>query len=275
MITGSSPDEFTGGPTELFAEVTAHNPTFYADTLDPQSLNKYTYCLNNPLKFVDPDGHQAKKSDVLAFWGVLATCQACQREVARGVLKELGNIRIGMKNSSPFVTGGPTPYNEPDNMFQDFGMTVTEHVTVLASFLGGKGPANVVVAEGEGAAVTTAVATEAGTAARVKPPGPTVDPNTGAQVGRFVGDSKGNVMIEPTGGKTVPAGKNGIDTHTTYPNGSNYQRLNPQGHANNPQPHGHGHLQGTGTGKKGQGPSIDNRGKNVPFNSKDAHWDIH
>jgi hypothetical protein len=25
----TSPDEFTGGPTELFAEVAAHNPTFY------------------------------------------------------------------------------------------------------------------------------------------------------------------------------------------------------------------------------------------------------
>ncbi|MCP3942905.1 MAG: hypothetical protein GY710_15655 [Desulfobacteraceae bacterium] len=25
---------------------------------DPQSLNRYTYCLNNPLKYIDPDGHQ-------------------------------------------------------------------------------------------------------------------------------------------------------------------------------------------------------------------------
>ncbi len=59
----SSPDEFTGGPTELFAEVAAHNPTFYADIAEPQSLNKYVYCLNNPYKFVDPDGHQATLAD--------------------------------------------------------------------------------------------------------------------------------------------------------------------------------------------------------------------
>ncbi|MEK6289733.1 MAG: RHS repeat-associated core domain-containing protein [Acidobacteriota bacterium] len=56
----TSPDEFTGGPDELysFAEDASDNPTFYADIFQPQSLNKYQYCLNNPLAYVDPDGHQ-------------------------------------------------------------------------------------------------------------------------------------------------------------------------------------------------------------------------
>lgn len=54
-----SPDEFAGGPVELyfFASNAASNPTFYADIYDPQSLNKYQYCFNNPLSYVDPDGH--------------------------------------------------------------------------------------------------------------------------------------------------------------------------------------------------------------------------
>jgi hypothetical protein len=41
----TSPDEFTGGPTELyfFASDAAANPTFYADLKQPQSLNKYHY----------------------------------------------------------------------------------------------------------------------------------------------------------------------------------------------------------------------------------------
>src|SRR5262249_9412625 len=56
----TSPDEFTGGPDELydFADAASDNPTFYADLTDPQSLNKYQYCYNNPLTTVDPDGHK-------------------------------------------------------------------------------------------------------------------------------------------------------------------------------------------------------------------------
>ena len=58
-------------------------------------------------------------------------------------------------------------------------------------------------------------------------------------------------------------------------NGSNYMRLNPQGHGPNPTPHGHGHLPGTGTGRGGQGSSTDIFGNVVPANSPDAHWPIY
>ena len=103
-------------------------------------------------------------------------------------------------------------------------------------------------------------------------PTPTVDPLTGQPVGRFIGNQNGPPMIEPVGGRTVPAGLGGVDTHTLYPNGANYQRLNPVGHPNNPTPHGHGHAPGTGPAMQGQGPSLDRSGNVVPWNSTDAHW---
>ena len=55
----TSPDEFSGGPEELytFADDASENPTFYADITEPQSLNKYQYAYNNPLKYTDPTGH--------------------------------------------------------------------------------------------------------------------------------------------------------------------------------------------------------------------------
>jgi RHS repeat-associated protein len=59
----TSPDEFSGGPDELyyFAQDASENPTFYSDPYVPQSLNKYQYCYNNPLRYVDADGHQLER----------------------------------------------------------------------------------------------------------------------------------------------------------------------------------------------------------------------
>jgi RHS repeat-associated protein len=54
-----SPDEFKGGPDDALTgrDITPPGPLPYADIGNPQSLNKYAYTYNNPLRYTDPDGH--------------------------------------------------------------------------------------------------------------------------------------------------------------------------------------------------------------------------
>jgi len=55
------PDEFQGGPVDLFSsnDPLPPGPLPYAEITSPQSLNKYAYAYNAPLRYVDPTGHCA------------------------------------------------------------------------------------------------------------------------------------------------------------------------------------------------------------------------
>jgi RHS repeat-associated protein len=56
----TSPDEFKGGSQEvnvLGKGDPVKQALPYADITNPQSLNKYAYAYNNPLRYVDKDGH--------------------------------------------------------------------------------------------------------------------------------------------------------------------------------------------------------------------------
>jgi len=58
----TSPDQFRGGIIDPFTgqQVGQPGPLPYADIADPQTLNNYAYVRNNPLRYVDPDGHDWK-----------------------------------------------------------------------------------------------------------------------------------------------------------------------------------------------------------------------
>jgi len=124
----TSPDEFTGGPDELyyFVEDASENPTFYADLSNPQSLNKYQYSYNNPLRYVDPDGHEPENEQDPRP----ATGQALPIPVTPPAPGPIPIIPPGNPLKNPFedylvepnsnaippqVTEGPTPVPLPDN----------------------------------------------------------------------------------------------------------------------------------------------------------------
>ena len=230
-------------PTLSHARFLQTDPVGYQGNIDP-----YTYVQNDPTDNTDPSGQMCD--------GI----GACDSSAAKGSAV-LGNAI------------GNAVAHHPGETMQVVGAGISMIPAPQAKAAGGAiGGAGTVVRalDGENAPVPATEVTTGG-----RPPGPTIDRATGRPVGRIVGDSKGNNMIEPEGGRTVQ-GPKPSETHTTYPNGSNYQRFNPQGHATNPVGHGHGHLEGPGpdANRTGQGPSIDNQGNVVPSDSPEAHWPI-
>jgi len=95
----TSPDEFTGGPDELFdfVDVAGDNPTFYADITNPQSLNKYQYTYNNPLRYNDPTGHNPDVATEVIRWVV--SVPAIPAPIKTGVI--LGLLPVVIYNSIP------------------------------------------------------------------------------------------------------------------------------------------------------------------------------
>jgi RHS repeat-associated protein len=134
----TSPDEFTGGTHEIFESVLPPNPVLYAEPAEPQSFNKYSYCLGNPLRYVDPDGHQTKQADGL----IIATRKTIltAADIVTGVGKEGANVWIGMKNITHVFTGWGE-YREtfkPTNKVQEASMNVTGDVAIFGGLLTGR-----------------------------------------------------------------------------------------------------------------------------------------
>lgn len=67
----TSPDEWAGGIVDPFTggQVGKPGPLPYADITDPQTINKYAYVRNNPMRYTDPDGHVLDVLADIAFIG--------------------------------------------------------------------------------------------------------------------------------------------------------------------------------------------------------------
>jgi RHS repeat-associated protein len=80
----TSPDEFKGGFLDAFSGQAAFQagPLPYADISDPQTLNKYAYVRNNPLRYTDPNGHCIEDFCILEAIAVGAAVNAGVQAVA-------------------------------------------------------------------------------------------------------------------------------------------------------------------------------------------------
>jgi RHS repeat-associated protein len=98
-----SPDEFTGGPVDAFSasDPLPPGPLPYATITNPQSLNKYTYTWNNPLRYTDPDGHFVDTLLDIAFIAhdIYELAKNPNRENATALALDVAGAAI------PFATG--------------------------------------------------------------------------------------------------------------------------------------------------------------------------
>jgi RHS repeat-associated protein len=120
----TSPDEFQGGPIELFSIAASPNPTFYADLTNPQSLNKYQYCYNNPLKYTDPDGH-APDGD-----GIIESI----KNYLWSLLKDKVNWKTEEepKRSDPSIAGVPSGDKIVENHFEALVITSEINANIIS-----------------------------------------------------------------------------------------------------------------------------------------------
>ncbi len=106
----TSPDEFKGGPDELFdfEKDASDNPTFYAELDNPQSLNKYQYAYNNPYKYNDPTGH-CPLCPALPWVGPIVVDGVTAAATALGITTSAGVVSTSSPTPNASLGDGSCP----------------------------------------------------------------------------------------------------------------------------------------------------------------------
>jgi len=102
----TSPDEFPGGIVDPFTgqQVGQPGPLPYADIADPQTLNKYAYVRNNPLRYTDPGGHCAE--DLCIVEGAAIGTGALYAGAAIAGAVGLTGVAVTLHNSGDSIISG-------------------------------------------------------------------------------------------------------------------------------------------------------------------------
>ncbi len=213
--------------------------TIIPDLYNPQSLNRYSYVLNNPYKYVDPTGHYVET--VLDIASISWSIHDIYNDPSSGWNWAALGADI-VTTALPFIAGG--------GIFVK-GAKITDKVVD-----GGK-----VVDKGSDVGKLSNVQEAKNI---VKGPGNT-------KAGKFIVDKKGNVLIEPKGGFTKGS-SSGDFINTHFKEGGVYQQFHLD--HNSPLvkgPHGHTHLPNTKYPSK-SGYRIDINGNIVEASLDTAHW---